>query len=87
MGSCTQFNRPRPGFGAPPDLACPAGPYDYQSGDLVNHCDVFHFWSLHPAGSNFLFVDNSVRFFTYQNNNVLPALATRNGGEPTSTPE
>lgn len=41
------------------------------------------FWSFHPGGSNFLFVDGSVRFIKYSiARDVLSRLATRNGGCP-----
>jgi prepilin-type processing-associated H-X9-DG protein len=46
-----------------------------------NFCDVHHFWSQHPGGGNWLFADGSVRFLRYQSNPLLPALATRAGGE------
>jgi hydroxymethylglutaryl-CoA lyase len=46
-----------------------------------NDCDTHHFWSMHPGGGNWIFADGSVRFLEYQTNNILPALATRNGGE------
>jgi prepilin-type N-terminal cleavage/methylation domain-containing protein/prepilin-type processing-associated H-X9-DG protein len=49
----------------------------------VNHVD--DFWSWHPMGANFLFVDGSVRQI---NNTISPqvwwALGTRAGGEPYS---
>jgi prepilin-type N-terminal cleavage/methylation domain-containing protein/prepilin-type processing-associated H-X9-DG protein len=63
---------------------CPPGPYSFRRGDLQNQCDAFHFWSLHPGGANFLFADATVRFLSYAADAVLPALATRNGGEPVS---
>jgi prepilin-type processing-associated H-X9-DG protein len=43
---------------------------------------MFHFWSLHFGGANFLFADGSVRFLAYTSAPVKPALATRSGGEP-----
>jgi prepilin-type processing-associated H-X9-DG protein len=46
----------------------------------------YHFWSLHPGGGNWLMADGSVQFITYSSATVLPALATRNGGEPVSIP-
>jgi len=63
---------------------CPRGPYEYGPGKLDSPCDQFHFWSLHPGGCNFAFVDGSVRFVPYRAAAILPALATRNGGERVS---
>jgi prepilin-type processing-associated H-X9-DG protein len=65
---------------------CPRGPYRYQPGDIREMCDVFHFWSLHTGGAHFLFGDGAVRFLSYQAAPVLPALATRAGGETVSWP-
>jgi prepilin-type processing-associated H-X9-DG protein len=42
---------------------------------------VFHFWSLHPGGAHFAFADGSARFLSYSADSVLPALATRAGGD------
>jgi prepilin-type N-terminal cleavage/methylation domain-containing protein/prepilin-type processing-associated H-X9-DG protein len=47
-------------------------------------CDQVHFWSLHAGGANFLFADGSTHFLSYSADTVLPALATRNGGEAVS---
>ncbi len=69
-----------------PTKDCTTGPYTFQAGSLVNNCDQFHFWSLHPNGANFLIGDASVRFIPYNAANVLPALATRSGGEPAQLP-
>jgi len=42
----------------------------------------WHYWSLHPHGSNFLFADGSVRWLAYDvGQDTLNALATRAGGE------
>jgi prepilin-type N-terminal cleavage/methylation domain-containing protein/prepilin-type processing-associated H-X9-DG protein len=42
----------------------------------------WHFWSLHPHGSNFLFGDGAVRFLNYGiGQPTINALATRAGGE------
>ena len=60
---------------------CPQGPYQYVAGDIDNVCDLLHFWSLHTGGANFAMVDGSVRFITYSSNEIMPALATRDGGE------
>jgi prepilin-type processing-associated H-X9-DG protein len=52
-----------------------------QVGQYASPCDMQHFWSFHSGGCNFLFADASVHFLPYAANNILPALATRNGGE------
>jgi prepilin-type processing-associated H-X9-DG protein len=65
---------------------CPSGPYSFRPGRLNNQCDLLHFWSLHPGGAHFLFCDGSVRFLTYDADPLLPALATRAGGEPAALP-
>ena len=65
---------------------CPAGPYAFGPGKLTNPCDVFHFWSLHPGGAHFVLVDGSVRFVGYGAKDVMPALATRAGGEVVEVP-
>ena len=65
---------------------CP-GPSFYQAGSLNDRCAIFHFWSLHPGGANFAFADGSVRFLSYSASSVLPALATRAGGEAVALPD
>ena len=65
---------------------CPRGPYPFQPGRLTDLCSTFHFWSLHTGGAHFAFADGSVRFLGYGADSVLPALATRAGGESVSTP-
>jgi len=59
---------------------CP-GPIFYGPGRIDNPCDSDHFWSLHKGGSNFLFVDGSVKFIPYSAKEILPKLATIAGGE------
>ncbi|CAN5232500.1 hypothetical protein BH10PLA2_BH10PLA2_28330 [soil metagenome] len=66
--------------------SCPDGPFAFGPGKINNPCDQFHFWSLHSAGSNFLFADGSVHFLTYEGAGILPALSTRNGGEVVAVP-
>jgi prepilin-type processing-associated H-X9-DG protein len=46
---------------------------------------MFHFWSLHDGGAHFLFADGSVRFLAYAVAPLMPALASRAGGEPASS--
>jgi prepilin-type processing-associated H-X9-DG protein len=65
---------------------CPPGPARYGPGTLTDQCAVFHFWSLHPGGGNFVFCDGSVHFLTYDAAAILPALATRSGQEVVSLP-
>jgi prepilin-type N-terminal cleavage/methylation domain-containing protein len=60
---------------------CPHGPYMFMPGSINNNCDTWHFWSLHAGGANFLFGDASVHFLPYSADNILPAMATRAGGE------
>jgi prepilin-type N-terminal cleavage/methylation domain-containing protein/prepilin-type processing-associated H-X9-DG protein len=49
-------------------------------------CGMFHFWSPHPGGANFAFADGSVRFLNYSADSIMPALATRAGGEAVELP-
>jgi prepilin-type N-terminal cleavage/methylation domain-containing protein/prepilin-type processing-associated H-X9-DG protein len=65
-------------------LGCPASSANFQPGRASNFCDQAHFWSMHSGGANFLMGDGSVRFISYANNNILPALTTRAGGEVAS---
>jgi prepilin-type processing-associated H-X9-DG protein len=64
--------------------SCPESKINFQPGRVDDPCDQVHYWSLHPGGSNFLFADGSVRFLSYDADSVLPALATRDGGETIS---
>jgi prepilin-type N-terminal cleavage/methylation domain-containing protein/prepilin-type processing-associated H-X9-DG protein len=66
---------------------CPPGPYAYGPGQIGNTCDIFHFWSLHPGGANFLLGDGSARFIPYSAVAVMPALSTRAGGEVAALPD
>jgi prepilin-type N-terminal cleavage/methylation domain-containing protein/prepilin-type processing-associated H-X9-DG protein len=63
---------------------CRIIPGPLRPGRLDDPCDVVHFWSLHLSGANFAFADGSVRFLPYSASKVLPALATRAGGEVVS---
>jgi hypothetical protein len=62
-------------------MACPQRYVSFQRGTVKDPCDQVHFWSLHTGGGNFVLGDGSVRFITYSNDNILPQLATRAGGE------
>ena len=63
------------------------GPFRFGPGLPNNPCDRYHFWSLHSGGANFSFADGSVKFLSHSANNILPALATRAGGESVSVPD
>ena len=73
---------------------CPPGPYHFGrpnrtrdiNGAIREECDLFQFWSYHPGGANFLYVDGSVHFLQYEADNILPALGTRAGGEVVTPP-
>jgi prepilin-type N-terminal cleavage/methylation domain-containing protein/prepilin-type processing-associated H-X9-DG protein len=67
--------------------ACEDGPAEFKAGSLNDPCSVYHYWSFHPGGGQFLFADGSVHFLSYSAAPILPALATRAGGETVSIPE
>jgi prepilin-type processing-associated H-X9-DG protein len=67
---------------------CGPGRYPFTAAAGFNDpCGVFHFWSPHPGGANFAFADGSVRVLRYSADPILPALATRAGGEAVSLPD
>ncbi len=66
--------------------SCPRGPYHFRAGRAEDPCDALRFWSHHPGGANFAFADGSVRFLAYSADSILPALATRAGGEVVEIP-
>jgi prepilin-type N-terminal cleavage/methylation domain-containing protein/prepilin-type processing-associated H-X9-DG protein len=67
--------------------SCETGFVPFGPGKIDNPCDVFHFWSLHPGGAHFALCDGSVRFIRYSAADLLPALATRAGGETATVPD
>jgi prepilin-type processing-associated H-X9-DG protein/prepilin-type N-terminal cleavage/methylation domain-containing protein len=67
-------------------VPCLPGVYKYGPGAVTNQCDMFHFWSLHTGGANFAFADGSVRFLSYSAAPLMPALASRAGGEAVEAP-
>lgn len=66
---------------------CEEGPYHFTAGTFKNPCDAFHFWSPHPGGAHFAFADGSVRFLRYSADDIMPALASRAGGEVVTVPD
>jgi prepilin-type processing-associated H-X9-DG protein len=67
--------------------SCPRGPQPYGPGVVANQCSALHFWSPHTGGAHFAFADGSVRFLRYSADDILPALATRAGGEAVAVPD
>lgn len=67
--------------------SCAPGNYSFAPGRIDNQCDMFHFWSLHPGGANFAFADGSVHFLRYSAAPLMPALASRAGGEAVERPD
>ncbi len=65
---------------------CGSGSAHFKEGRFDSMCDVMHFWSPHAGGANFAFADGSVHFLTYSADAILPALATRAGGEVAEIP-
>ena len=66
---------------------CPPQSNSFSPGRVADVCDVFHHWIFHQGGANFAFADGSVRFLKYSADSVLPALATRAGGESVPVPD
>ena len=60
---------------------CGPGHYPYMDSDFRDECGMFHYWSPHSGGANFALCDGSVRFIGYNANEIMPALASRAGGE------
>jgi prepilin-type N-terminal cleavage/methylation domain-containing protein/prepilin-type processing-associated H-X9-DG protein len=61
---------------------CGPGRYPFMAASgFDDPCGLFHFWSPHPGGANFVFADGGVRFLSYSADPLMPALASRAGGE------
>jgi prepilin-type N-terminal cleavage/methylation domain-containing protein/prepilin-type processing-associated H-X9-DG protein len=72
-GSC-----PTPQYYGPGPISADGNNY---LGSPNGNCDANHPFSFHQGGAHFLFGDGSVRFVTYSASALLPAFATRSGGE------
>lgn len=58
----------------------PGPPSTYNNlGTPSNFCDYNKFWSNHPGGANWVFVDGSVRFIPYSSSRIIRAIGTING--------
>ena len=66
---------------------CGPGNYPFKPSRFDDACGMFHYWSLHIGGANFAFADGSVHFLRYASNDILPALASRAGGEEVVLPD
>jgi hypothetical protein len=67
---------------------CPPGRSAYGPGRVSNQWDALHFWSLHAgSGANFLSADGAVHFLRYSAAPLMPALASRAGGEASTLPD
>ena len=66
---------------APGRKTCGPGPFAFRPRRTDDPCAAFQFWSLHPGGAVAAFCDGSARLLPYSADAILPALATRAGGE------
>lgn len=58
------------------------GEMHFQSGDSIDVCHQWHFWSKHPGGAIFLRMDGSANFVGYTvDTRMLSGLSTISGGE------
>lgn len=85
-GQVMPINEKRANTYEPPGPACPTVSV-FEPGQYDSPCHSYHFWSLHAGGANFGFADGSVRFLRYSAVGVLPALATKAGGETAAVPD
>jgi prepilin-type processing-associated H-X9-DG protein len=65
---------------------CGGGPFSFRPGHSEFQCSSLHYWSQHPGGAQFVFADGSVKFLAYESADILPALASRTGGEVVAMP-
>jgi hypothetical protein len=56
-------------------------PFSFRPGHADFQCSSLHYWSHHPGGAQFVLADGSLKFLPYESAEVLPALASRHGGE------
>jgi prepilin-type N-terminal cleavage/methylation domain-containing protein/prepilin-type processing-associated H-X9-DG protein len=63
---------------------CPPSEVGFHAKGRDPNCEWVHFYSRHTGGGNWVMADGSVRFLSYSADGVMPALATRAGGEVAS---
>jgi len=66
----------------------PASPeFDWETANATDFDAVMRFWSFHPSGANFAYVDGSLHFLDYEiDPETYWALSTRAGGEVVQNP-
>jgi prepilin-type N-terminal cleavage/methylation domain-containing protein len=70
------------------DSPCDSGTYPFgPATGFGDPCGMFHFWSPHAGGASFVVADGSVRFLSYSADPLMPALASRAGGEVATAPD
>ena len=89
LASVIGVRDPNPFLRYGPNRPCGPGPFPYRQPvlNVEPDCAMFQYWSVHTEGANFAFADGSVRFLRYSADTILPALATRAGGEAVSLPD
>jgi prepilin-type N-terminal cleavage/methylation domain-containing protein len=65
---------------APAFTGCAVG--QFRAGRFSDQCAALHYWSPHPGGALFATCAGAVQFLNYRVDPLLPALASRNRGEP-----
>ncbi len=60
---------------------CGSGPFSFRPGHPEFQCSSLHYWSQHPGGAQFVLADGSLKFMPYESVELLPAMASRSGGE------
>ena len=66
--------------------SCGPGSYPFGPGNTNNQCDMFHFWSLHPAADEFPLRRRHRAFPDLLRRAALPALASRASAEAVDIP-
>jgi hypothetical protein len=60
---------------------CGPGLFSFRQGHSEFQCCSLHYRNHHPGGAQFVPADGSLKFLPYESAEVLPALASRHGGE------
>ena len=80
--------RERPGYDVTVMYECTAlGRFARPPLGFEDPCGGLNFWSPHAGGGYFALADGSVRFLRYEADALMPALASRAGGEVAALPD